>query len=136
MKERQRTVPFGQVATLLATFSAVLPGRKVRGTFSPLSASTTAQISADIMTSVSVLQERLRSPELPEAKINNSLGRIAAAKAHSKQRNIDLSRMLSDKQEADAAQCRQRKAFQITILRPTPWIEAAILPSRLQHAEA
>src|SRR5215471_11613515 len=43
--------------------------------------------------------------------ISNSLGRIAAAKAHSKQRNIDLSRMLSDKQEADAAQCRQGKGF-------------------------
>src|SRR5215471_10890344 len=39
--------------------------------------------------------------------ISNSLGRMAAAKAHSKQRNIDLSRMLSDKQAADAAQCRQ-----------------------------
>src|SRR5215467_6855113 len=36
---------------------------------------------------------------LAEAKIvYNSLGRIAAAKAHSKQRNVDLSRMLSDKQ--------------------------------------
>src|SRR5262249_39547531 len=43
--------------------------------------------------------------------ISNSLGRIAAAKAHSKQRNVDLSRMLSDKQEADVAQRRQGKGF-------------------------
>ena len=57
---------------------------------------------------------------LAEAKIvYNSLGRIAAAKAHSKQRNVDLSRMLSDKQEADVAQRRQGKGFQTTILRPT-----------------
>jgi len=49
---------------------------------------------------------------LAEAKIvYNSLGRIAAAKAHSKQRNVDLSRMLSDKQEADVAQRRQGKGF-------------------------
>jgi hypothetical protein len=43
----------------------------------------------------------------------------AAAIAHSKQRNIDLSRMSSDKQEADAVQRRQRKPFEITILRPS-----------------
>jgi hypothetical protein len=44
---------------------------------------------------------------------------MAAAIAHSKQRNIHLSRMLSDKQEADAVQRRQRKPFEITILRPS-----------------
>jgi hypothetical protein len=47
------------------------------------------------------------------------LARMAAAMAHSKQRNIQLSRMLSDEQEADAIQGRQCTAFEITILRPS-----------------
>src|SRR5262245_49775539 len=36
--------------------------------------------------------------------ISNNLDRMAAAKAHGKQRSIDLSCLLSNKQEADAAQ--------------------------------
>ena len=70
--------------------------------------------------------------------ISNTLDRMAAAIAHSKQRNIDLSRMSSDKQEADAVQCRQRKPFEITILRPSAAItsiapNASSPPNRRHH---
>jgi hypothetical protein len=42
-----------------------------------------------------------------EDSISSTFGRTAAAITHSKQRNIHLSRLLSDKQEAVSVQCRQ-----------------------------
>jgi hypothetical protein len=65
------------------------------------------------------LQDQQVLAETKLSAISNTLGRMAAAIAHSKQRNIHHSRMLSDKQEADAVQRRQRKPFEITILRPS-----------------